>query len=81
MEREMKIYSYQIDPRPVQAGGGWLLRLLENGEEVGGRVFPPIEGFGDEFGLQISYDDAVNEASIWIKEKEKNNRRHREISR
>jgi hypothetical protein len=77
----MKIYSYQIDSRPVQVGGGWLLRLFENGDAIEYRVFPSIVGVGDGLGPQIAYDDAVNEASVWIKEKEKNNRRHREISR
>lgn len=33
-------HSYEISPRPVELGGGWRLRLLENGEEVGGGVFP-----------------------------------------
>ena len=33
-------YSYEITPRPTELGGGWRLRLLEDGEEVGGRVFP-----------------------------------------
>lgn len=30
--------SYQIDPRPAELGGGWRLRLIEDGEEVGGGV-------------------------------------------
>jgi hypothetical protein len=33
-------YSYTITPRPAELGGGWRLRLLEDGEEVGGGVFP-----------------------------------------
>lgn len=33
-------YSYEITPRPAELGGGWRLRLLEDGEEVGGGVFP-----------------------------------------
>ncbi|MET3109333.1 hypothetical protein AAKU58_004185 [Oxalobacteraceae bacterium GrIS 1.18] len=32
--------SYEINPRPTELGGGWRLRLLEDGEEVGGGVFP-----------------------------------------
>jgi hypothetical protein len=32
-------YSYEINPRPVELGGGWRLRLLEGGEEVGGGAF------------------------------------------
>lgn len=33
-------FSYEITPRPVELGGGWRLRLLEDGVEVGGGVFP-----------------------------------------
>ena len=33
-------YDYEITPRTLGLGGGWNLRLLENGEEVGGGVFP-----------------------------------------
>lgn len=33
-------YAYEITPRPVELGGGWRLRMLEDGEEVGGGVFP-----------------------------------------
>jgi len=77
----MKNYSYQIDPRSVEVGGGWRLLLLENGEEVGSGIFPPIELVGDELCLQIAYDDAMCEASVWIKEKKKINRKHSKISR
>lgn len=35
-------FSYEITPRPVELGDGWRLRLLENGEEVGGGVFPVV---------------------------------------
>lgn len=35
-------YSYEITPHPVELGGGWRLRLLENEEEMGGGVFPVI---------------------------------------
>ena len=27
--------SYRIEPRPADLGGGWRLRLIEDGEEVG----------------------------------------------
>jgi hypothetical protein len=32
--------SYEITPRSAELGGGWRLRLLEDGEEAGGGVFP-----------------------------------------
>ena len=33
-------YSYEIMSRPAELGGGWRLRLLQDGEEMGGGVFP-----------------------------------------
>jgi hypothetical protein len=33
-------YEYKVTPRPPAVGDGWRLQLLEDGEEVGGGVFP-----------------------------------------
>ncbi len=33
-------YTYEITERPASFGGGWRLRLQEDGQEVGGGVFP-----------------------------------------
>lgn len=35
-------YTYEINPRPAVVGGGWQVRLLDEGEEVGGGVFPVV---------------------------------------
>jgi len=35
-------YSYEINPRATELGGGWNLRLLQDGQEVGRGVFPAI---------------------------------------
>lgn len=35
-------FTYEIKPRAAELGGGWNLRLLEDGEEVGGGVFPAV---------------------------------------
>ncbi len=59
----MTQYSYQIDPRPADLGGGWRLRLLEEGEEVGGGVFPASE---DETSKAAAYEDALAEATAWL---------------
>jgi hypothetical protein len=65
-------YDYQITPRTLGLGGGWNLRLLENGEEVGGGVFPLPEycDFRDEKALQTLldslYEDALAEATAWL---------------
>lgn len=36
-------YSYEIKARPAELGSGWKLVLLEDGQEVGGGVFPVRE--------------------------------------
>ncbi len=64
-------YSYEINPRPVELGGGWRLRLLEDSVEVGGGVFPPVEGIDDaEEALQAAFDDAEGEAYDWLDSRE-----------
>jgi hypothetical protein len=52
---EIQSYTYTIEPRPEELGGGWRLCLLEEGEEVGGGVFPEDE-----------YQDAVETAEDWL---------------
>lgn len=32
--------SYEIGPRPAHLGAGWNLKLIDNGQEAGGGVFP-----------------------------------------
>lgn len=69
-------YGYAIDPRPAKLGGGWRLRLLENGEEVGGGVFPlspylsafpaTDEANEREMAEKAAYSDAMAEASAWL---------------
>lgn len=69
-------YNYRIDPRPADLGGGWRLRLLEGGEEVGGGVFPlsaylsqfpaADEATEREMAEKIAYEDALAEASAWL---------------
>lgn len=57
-------YSYEITPRPVELGGGWRLRLLEGGQEVGGGVFPPDDA--SETALQRAFDEAEATAYEWL---------------
>jgi hypothetical protein len=64
-------FSYEILPRPDHLGGGWRLRLLEDGHETGGRVFPPVEGIEDAKGaLQAAFEDAEAEAYAWLDTRE-----------
>ena len=53
----MSDYEYQIEPRPEHLGGGWRLRLLEFGEEVGGGIYEP----GDD-----GYGEALAEGEDWL---------------
>ncbi|TCP07374.1 hypothetical protein EV683_1451 [Crenobacter luteus] len=72
----MTDYGYEIEPRPADLGGGWRLRLLENGEEVGGGVFPlspylsafpaTDETNEREMAAKVAYEDALAEASAWL---------------
>ena len=66
------LFSYEITLHPVELGGGWRLRLLEDGVEVGGGVFPPVSGdFEDgKDALQAAYDDAESEAYAWLDSRE-----------
>lgn len=64
------IYSYEILPRPFELGGGWRLRLLEDGVEVGGGVFPPVEEYkDDQDALEAAFEDAERGANVWLDSK------------
>jgi len=64
-------YTYEILPRAASLGGGWRLRLLEDDVEVGGGVFPPVEGIGNaEEALQAAFYDAESEAYTWLDSRE-----------
>ncbi len=64
-------FSYEILPRPVDLGGGWRLRLLEDGVEVGGGVFPPSEFADSEVdALKLAYFDAEDVAYEWLDSRE-----------
>ena len=58
----MTDYTYEINPRPAELGGGWKLRLLEDGEEMGGGVFPAI---GEEESRE-AYAAALDTAEDWL---------------
>ena len=65
------IYAHTITPRPPELGGGWRLRLLEDGEEVGGGVFPPDDASETpKDALQAAFDDAESEAYAWLDSRE-----------
>lgn len=60
-------FSYEIKPRTAELGGGWKLTLLEEGVEIGGGVFPPVENIENEKEVvQTAYDDALDVAFDWL---------------
>lgn len=64
-------FSYEITPRPDNLGGGWRLRLLEDGVEVGGGVFPMEGGSQNPTqALQAAFEDAEAEAYSWLDSRE-----------
>jgi hypothetical protein len=64
----MTRYRYEVEPRPLDLGGGFRLRLLEDGEEVGGGVFPLDEypeAEREEAG-KMAFKDAQEEGIRWM---------------
>ena len=57
-------YSYQIEPRSDELGGGWRLRLLEDETEAGGGVFP-IEA-NPETGITWWNECSELERAHWV---------------
>ncbi|MEW6019590.1 MAG: hypothetical protein AB1760_16135 [Pseudomonadota bacterium] len=65
------MYAYEIEARDSALGGGWRLRLLEDGEEVGGGVFPLADYLADADGdlvlaLDLAHADASGVARDWL---------------
>lgn len=58
--------TYQIDPRPVELGGGWSLKLFEGSEEMGGGVFPPVPT-PEQPDFDQAYQDALDEGEDWLR--------------
>lgn len=64
-------YDYEIHPRSTQVGGGWQLRLIQDGQEVGGGVFPPVSGIEDQDeALNAAFEDAQETAAVWLEGKQ-----------
>jgi hypothetical protein len=61
-QRAASKYAYEINPRPAELGGGWKLRLLEDGEEMGGGVFPA----STEEESREAYAAAMETADDWL---------------
>lgn len=57
-------HSYEINPRSVELGGGWRLRLLEDGEEAGGGVFLVMDE--PDAGMTWWNECSEQERSHWL---------------
>ncbi|QJE00659.1 hypothetical protein HH212_12035 [Massilia forsythiae] len=59
-------FAYTITPRPARVGGGWRLQLIEDGQEVGGGVYPMTE----ETTSEDAYQDAMDCGEEWLMSRE-----------
>jgi hypothetical protein len=67
MVRRFKDYGYKLTPQPSELGGGWLLRLLADDEELGRRIFPPVAGIEEtHLAATAAHDDALLRATVWL---------------
>jgi hypothetical protein len=58
-------YSYEIKPRPDELGGGWKLSLLQDGQDVGGGMFPVPED-NPQAGMTWWNNLAENQRAHWL---------------
>lgn len=59
-------YRYEIEDRRVEPGGGCRLRLIEDGKEVGGGVFPLGEYADEPEPKAAAFADAQAEGESWL---------------
>ena len=62
-------YEYEIEPRPLDIGGGWRLRLLDNGLVVGHGDYP-LSVFADAGSRKevekLAYLTADQDGVLWV---------------
>jgi len=67
MVPHIKNYDYELTPQSSALGGGWLLRLLADGRELGRRVFPPVSSIKDKrLAAAAAHDDALARVTTWL---------------
>ncbi|MDM5182001.1 hypothetical protein PO883_33035 [Massilia sp. DJPM01] len=67
MVTRIETYGYELTPQPAALGGGWLLRLLADGQELGRRAFPPVSGIEDkQLAAATAHDDALARVTTWL---------------
>ena len=63
--------SYEIEERPANLGGGWVLTMFEDGEEMGRGVYPlpelgePLDDDELKFTLDALHAEAQAEGESW----------------
>ncbi|AMR78545.1 hypothetical protein [Cupriavidus nantongensis] len=62
----MTTYAYEIKPRRSEVGGGWQLRLLQDGNEVGGGVFPVDQEAERRSGIEWFNALTEDERASWL---------------
>jgi hypothetical protein len=61
--------TFTIEKRLVELGGGWNVRMFEDGEEDGRGIFPIGEYDGTpEEREKAAYQDALEEGEAWVAE-------------
>ena len=60
-------YKYELTSQASVLGGGWVLRLLVDGQELGRRVFPPVSSIKDkQLAAAVAHDDALARVTTWL---------------
>lgn len=66
----MKPYTYVIERRSKEVGGGWQLRLYKAGVEVEVTIFPlsnyAITARNPEEAVSFAYEDAWAVGAMWV---------------
>ena len=68
----MMARSYEIKPRPTHLGGGWCLKMFEDGEEMGRGVYPlfrqdrPLGVDEVEPVTKALFDEAQADGESWV---------------
>lgn len=61
------MHTFSITPRPDSIGGGWNLKLLEDGAEMGGGVFP-VDVSDPQKGIDWWNGIGEKERALWLDE-------------
>ena len=67
----MMARSYEIKPRSAHLGGGWYLKMFQDGEEMGAGVYPlpELDEPFDDDELKITLDalhaEAMSDGESW----------------